>query len=70
MRLAAAHDPSTHASTRVVCQIATIATDRNAKIIYANPVCYRYLGYLANELVGHPIEILFPEKVPFQPSAV
>ena len=47
----------------MVCQIATIATDRNAKIIYANPVCYRYLGYLANELVGHPIEILFPEKV-------
>ena len=38
-------------------QVCIIATDRNAKMVYVNPVAYRYLGYLANELVGHPIEV-------------
>jgi len=43
-------------------EVAVIVTDRTAKVLYANPMTYRFLGYLANELVGHSIEQLFPEK--------
>ena len=41
---------------------AILVTDRNGKIAEANGQVTRFFGYSRDELVGHPVEILMPER--------
>jgi PAS domain S-box-containing protein len=42
---------------------AVVAVDRTGKIAFINPKAAALFGYTADELVGHPIEVLLPDNL-------
>lgn len=42
--------------------VAVVAVDQNGAILYANQKLAKMFHYAVNDLIGHPIEILIPER--------